>query len=136
MQHSFSQALPFCLVIDPSLVIRTIVVTELRRAGYPPCAAYATSMEALHAISSQCIPIPDIALICWRLPKIDGIEVLQHMKRAQYHTASIMMLDQDQNSALIRAKARLAGARNTLVKPFTMQELRTRLASLTSLLSR
>lgn len=123
------QAKPFCIVIDTSMTMRKIIETELRRSQYP-CIAFADPLDALQAIALQRIPVPEIALVCWRLPHLDGIQVLKHMKEAHYHTSCVLLLDEDQG-IVPHIKSRLAGAQRTLVKPFTMKQLLACLASLT-----
>lgn len=133
MQHLvFSQPLPFCLLIDESIAVRTILAAQLHQAHYPLCATFADPLEAMQAIAFQDIRVPDIVLVSWRLPRFDGVEVLRQMKRARYHTTGVMLLDKDQNSPLMHIKAQLAGAQRTLVKPFTMQEFLGTLAALSS----
>ena len=129
-QPTFPRPLPFCLVIDQSLTVRKVLETELRRANYPPCATFADAIEALRAIALQQVPVPDIVLVSWRLPKLDGVDVLRLMKRERYHTAGVTLLDRDQDSPLMRVKAKLAGAQKTLVKPFTMQEFLQTIAAI------
>lgn len=132
MSPSFAHPLPFCLVIDQSLTMRKILEIEFRRAGYPSCASFAEPVEALQALAQQHLPVPDVALVSWRLPRLDGVEVIRQMKLAGYHTACVMLLDQDLDRPLTHLKARLAGAQKVLVKPFTMQQLHAQLASLNS----
>ena len=130
MQRFPQPFLPFCLVIDPSSVVRLVLFTELKRARYPRCVTFADPREALKAIIQHRIPVPDVALICWRLPWLDGVEVVRFLRAYGYHTTCILLLDQDQDSVMWHAKARLAGAQNTLLKPFTMQQLHAHLAPL------
>ncbi|HEU5379998.1 MAG TPA: response regulator [Ktedonobacteraceae bacterium] len=131
MPSSFPTFSLFCMVIDPSLVMRKVLEIELGRSPQYSCLGFADPLEAMQAIALQHVRVPDIALICWRLlPTFDGIDVLRHLKQAHYHTASVMLLDQDQGRPLNHLKAKLAGAQRTLVKPFTMEQLRASLASL------
>lgn len=121
---------PFCLVLDPSLTMRKILEVELRRNAYP-FATFADPLPALQAMARQSIR-PDIALIAWRLPRLNGIDTLISMRNAGYPTAVVVLLDQDQDRVLNHLKAKLAGAKGTLVKPFTMQQLHDQLLSLSS----
>lgn len=113
---------PFLLVIEPSPTLRTILEITLRRHAYLTWALFADPLPALRAIQLGHLPVPDVALVCRRLPYLDGFEVLRILRERQYHTSVVLLLS-DQDSRLDRIKARLAGARAVLVKPFTMQEL-------------
>lgn len=124
------QRLPFCLFIDPSQTMRSFFDLAFRRANYPPCAVYGDPIAALRAIGEQTIAVPDIAYVCWKLPRMDGVEVFRLMQQRRYHTARVMLLDKDQDGVLVHLKSRIAGAHSTLVKPFTTQQLFTHLATL------
>lgn len=130
MSASHAQRLPFCLLIDPSITMRKVIELTLHRANYPDCASFADPVEAMKAIARKDIAVPDIALVCWNLPRLDGIGVLRLMRYRRYHTTVIMLLDQGQDGLLVQAKAKIAGAQSTLTKPFTSQQLLSQLATI------
>src|SRR5258708_35280519 len=121
---------PFLLVIEPSITVRTIIDVTLRRNAHPSVpvspvswAMFADPVIALCALRGGRIPVPHIGLVCRDLPHLDGYEVIQHMSQKGYPTAFIVLLSPDQNGPLERIKAQLVGARTTLAKPFTVQQL-------------
>ena len=115
--------LPSCLVLDPSATVCKVIQILLHRAGSPGCATFSDPLLALQAIAQNHLSIPEVALISSQLPRMDGIEVIRLMQQHYSSTATILLVDQDHNGVLLRTKARLAGARDTLAKPFTAQQL-------------
>ena len=115
------QRSPFVLVIEPSLVLRRVILTSLSRNGFSTTMAYAHPLEALKAIVQRQIPVPDIALVCRNMPWPDGYEVIAYLRKNGYPTKCILLLSHD--GSLERIKARLAGARASLAKPLTVQAL-------------
>lgn len=113
---------PSLLVIEPSLTLRTIIQTALRRHGYPVPSLFADPIAALQALSQGRVPIPDVALVCRKLPHLDGLDVIRVMRRRRYPIAIALLLS-EQDGTLARIQARLAGAQATLKKPFTVQQL-------------
>ena len=126
---------PFLLVIEPSLTLRTLIDVTLRRQArvstntFPVSwALFADPVPALRAIYRERLPVPHLGLVCRDLPHLDGYAVMQHMQRRGYPTAFLVCLSAEQDSPLERMKAHLAGARATLAKPYTVQQLLAALA--------
>lgn len=127
---------PFLLVIEPSLTVRTVIEATLCRNARAPSsfhlpywALFADPVSALGALHASQIPVPHIGLVCRDLPHLDGYQVIQHVHQRGYPTSFIVLLSAEQDSPLERIKAHLAGARTTLAKPFTVQQLLQTLAS-------
>ncbi len=85
-----------------------------------------TGEEAIKAINNQMI---DIILLDNKLPGIEGIEVLEYIKKNKIST-SVMMIT-SYASLDLAVKATRNGAFNFIPKPFTPQELRTAIESIT-----
>ncbi len=69
----------FVMVIDDSLVIRKIVETCLRRAGYE-VKCFPDGVEALCWLNTTEACIPDLVIVDLGLPKLDGYQVMQQIK--------------------------------------------------------
>jgi CheY-like chemotaxis protein len=119
---------PFVLVVETSITLRTIIDVFFHQYSYPAgWAIYEEAASALRDIQAGRLPIPDVALLGWDLPKLDGIATTRFMRARGYATAIVLLLEQQ--STLDQLKARLAGANTTLVKPFTVQSLLQTLSS-------
>ncbi len=85
-----------------------------------------TGEDAIEVINNQLI---DIVLLDNKLPGIEGIEVLEYIKKNKIST-SVMMIT-SYASLDLAVKATKNGAFNFIPKPFTPQELRTAIESIT-----
>ncbi|RLD75390.1 MAG: hypothetical protein DRJ07_18145 [Bacteroidetes bacterium] len=85
-----------------------------------------TGEDAIDIINNLAI---DIVLLDNKLPGIDGIEVLEYIKKNKINT-SVMMIT-SYASLDLAVKATKNGAFNFIPKPFTPQELRTAIESIT-----
>ena len=110
------------IIIDPSPTVREVIKLILIRHGYATIATFADSIQALRALHQHELPIPDIALICRRLPFLDGYEVAHVMRKRAYATQIVILMAR-QEGILERIKAHLAGAKAVLLKPFDTREL-------------
>jgi twitching motility two-component system response regulator PilG len=59
------------IVIDDSLVVRTILDTCLRRSGYQ-VKSFADGLQALGWLNTTGARIPDLILVDLGLPRLDG----------------------------------------------------------------
>ena len=112
----------FVMVIDDSLVIRKILETCLRRAGYE-VKSFEDGVQALLWLNSSEARTPALILIDLGLPKLDGYEVIRLLKAkpALEHTTLVILSRRD--GVLDRLKGRLVGAHAYLTKPFKTQRL-------------
>lgn len=85
-----------------------------------------TGEEAIEIINNQAI---DIVLLDNKLPGIEGIEVLEYIKTNKISTSVMMITSYASLDLAVRATKN--GAFNFIPKPFTPQELRTAIESIT-----
>ena len=112
----------FVMVIDDALVIRTILDTCLRRAGYE-VRCFEDGVQALGWLNAAEASIPDLIFVDLGLPKLDGYQVIR-LLRAQPALEDTMLVILSQRDGLLdRLKGRLAGAHAYLTKPFKTQEI-------------
>lgn len=109
------------LIIDPSLVVRKILVTCLRRVGIES-EEYPDPIEALLALRDDPGPPPAVIILEVDLPHMDGYEVVMHLRSKGYSATAFVMLSH-RDGILDRVKGRLAGANAYLTKPFTMKQV-------------
>ena len=120
MMHSPTEATPSILLVEDDETIALGVVRCLEMEGFD--VRHTTTGEAALAAAAQ--RAPDLVLLDWMLPGIDGIEVLRRIKK-EHAGVSVVML-----TARISEQDRVAGldagADDYVVKPFSLRELAAR----------
>jgi len=116
------------LVVDDSSTIRRILQRILGQLGF---AAYEASngQEALDLLVE--IPtVPDVALIDWNMPVMDGLQLIRHVRKmpALRDMCMMMVTTEAEHSQMVRALA--AGAHEYVMKPFTADVIKAKLAYL------
>jgi two-component system phosphate regulon response regulator PhoB len=114
---------PILLVADDDEDILTLVQLRLSRSGYEVVVAR-DGEEALRLAREK---QPDLVVLDWMMPKASGLEVLRAI-RAGAETAEIpvILLTARASDANI-AEGLAAGADDYIAKPFSPQELATRI---------
>jgi two-component system, OmpR family, phosphate regulon response regulator PhoB len=118
-----SAYVPILLVADDDEDILTLVQLRLSRSGYDVVVAR-DGEEALRLAREK---QPDLVVLDWMMPKASGLEVLRAI-RAGAETAEIpvILLTARASDANI-AEGLAAGADDYIAKPFSPQELATRI---------
>lgn len=112
----------FVMVIDDSLVVRKILETCLRRAGYE-VKSFQDGMEALHWLATPEARLPALALVDLCLPKIDGYDLIRLLKARPAFAQTVFVIVSQRDGMLDRLKGRLVGAQAYLTKPFKTQDI-------------
>ncbi len=103
------------IVIDDSKTIRDMVRFALERAGYSVVEAI-DGQDEIDKLKS----LPDIALaiVDVNMPNIGGVEMLEMLKQgAIAQSVPVIVLTTEGGASLIQ-RAKQAGARGWMVKPF------------------
>ena len=124
------------LVVDDEPGIRSGVTRILRnfRVDYP-FMEEAYDFEVLEASTGEAgietieSNRPDIVLLDNKLPGIQGIEVLEYIKKKQYNIIVVMITSYA--SLELAVKATSDGAYDFIPKPFTPQELKSSIENIT-----
>lgn len=111
------------LVVDDDRKITDMLRRTLTYEGYSVVTA-ADGHEALSQVQSQ---RPDVVVLDWLMPGLDGIEVAKRMRAAD--SAPILMLTA-RDAVGDRVKGLDSGADDYLVKPFAPAELLARVRAL------
>jgi twitching motility two-component system response regulator PilG len=111
------------MVIDDSQIVRKIIETSLKREGFDS-VCFPDGIEALRAITEHRLSrIPDLVILDIGLPKMDGYEFARRLKsKPQFQQTVIIMLT-GRDGMIDRLKARLAGAKDYITKPFRTQDV-------------
>ena len=103
------------MIIDDSQAVRLTVREVLGEAGFPVCEA-SDGEEGRQAIRAH----EDIGLVLCdvNMPRMDGLSMLELVKAdPAYADLPILMLTTEGEPSMVR-RARDAGARGRIVKPF------------------
>jgi two-component system chemotaxis response regulator CheY len=115
------------LVIDDSRAMRRIVTSILEGFGYEVRAA-GNGREALDVLEEGWVP--DLATIDWNMPVMDGLQFVSVVRsNPGWRSMTMMMVtSESEHTQIVRALA--AGAHEYVIKPFTADAIRDKLALL------
>jgi two-component system chemotaxis response regulator CheY len=115
------------LVVDDSRAMRMVLRRIVGGLGFDVVEA-GNGKEALDAVDAG--PIPDIALVDWNMPVMDGLEfVVAVRSRPELRGVTLMMVTtESEHGQIVRALA--AGAHEYVIKPFTPDAIAEKLALL------
>lgn len=117
------------LVVDDSMTVRQQVGAVLNQAGYQVVEA-CDGVEGADAIAAQ----KDIKMVICdvNMPRMNGLDMVEKVKGDASNAAlPIIMLTTEGNPALIQ-KAKGAGAKGWILKPFKADQLLATVEKLTA----
>jgi two-component system, OmpR family, response regulator len=112
------------LVVDDEPSIVDAVATALRYEGYEVEEA-TTGREALSAVARF---EPDLVVLDWMLPDIQGIEVGRRLRERGFKTAVLFLTAKDATENKVEALR--AGGDDYVTKPFSLAELVARVQAI------
>jgi len=111
------------LIVDDDAINRKLLSVTLKKTGYEVVEAE-NGVDALSKLS------PDISLILLdlKMPVMDGIEFMNQLreKRQEFLNIPILVLTTDDSQ---KEQAKLAGAREVIIKPISPIELPDKISS-------
>ena len=107
------------LVVDDEEHIRNILEYNLRLEGFEVYLAENGRTAIEHARQKK----PDVILLDWMMPEMDGLEVLSELKRDKTTENIPVFMLTAKGMANDVGKALLRGADDYIVKPFEPEEL-------------
>ena len=115
----------FCLLTDDSPTVRRVARRFLEGSEYEIDEA-----ENGQAALDKCaVRLPDVVLLDWNMPVMNGLDMLTQMRAAGYTDTKVMMVTTEaENDFIVRALD--AGADEYLMKPFDDEALTEKLAML------
>ena len=115
------------LVIDDSRAMRRIVSAALEGFGYETRQA-GHGQEALDVLQEGYAP--DLCTIDWNMPVMDGLQFVAAVRsNPAWRSMTMMMVtSESEHTQIVRALA--AGAHEYVIKPFTADAIRDKLALL------
>jgi two-component system OmpR family response regulator len=112
------------LVVDDDPSIVDAVATALRYEGFEVEEA-STGRDALEAVTRH---EPDLIVLDWMLPDIDGIEVGRRLRARGYRTAVLFLTAKDATENKVEALR--AGGDDYVTKPFSLAEIVARIQAI------
>jgi two-component system chemotaxis response regulator CheY len=111
------------LVADDSSTMRKIILRSLLAVGVPNATEAADGVEAVNLFKPGSF---DLVLTDWNMPGKSGLEVIQEIRKQDAAIPIIMVTTEAEKSRVVQAIE--AGVSDYLVKPFTADTLREKLA--------
>jgi DNA-binding response OmpR family regulator len=111
------------LVVEDEIELAAVVARELTAAGYDVLHA----VDGAEALALHARHRPDLVILDWMLPGIDGLEVLRQIR--QDSPTPVLMLTA-RSEEVDRVIGLEVGADDYLTKPFGMRELLARVRAL------
>jgi two-component system, chemotaxis family, chemotaxis protein CheY len=111
------------LLVDDSRTMRNVQKKILNDLGYTNISEASDGLEALEVSAAE---TPDLIMLDWNMPNMDGITFLRKYRETDTETPIIMVTTEAEKARVIEAIK--AGVNNYVVKPFTPDVLRQRIA--------
>jgi two-component system OmpR family response regulator len=112
------------LVVDDERSIVDAVATALRYEGYQVEEAY-NGRDALSAVARF---EPDLVVLDWMLPDIEGIQVGRRLREQGFKTAVLFLTAKDATENKVEALR--AGGDDYVTKPFSLAEIVARIQAI------
>lgn len=110
------------MLIDDSKTMRNIQKSVLKQLGHTEIEEACDGQDALSKIGAF---NPDLVLVDWNMPNMDGLTFVKTYRKANKTTPMIMVTTEAEKARVIEAIK--AGVNNYVVKPFTPDLLSQRI---------
>ena len=117
---------PSILVVEDDPDIRELLSFTISRAGFDLAAAE-TAEEALRMLDSG---LPELMVIDWMLPGMDGIDLAKSLRSASLTSALPIIMLTARGEEIDKLKSFEAGVDDYVTKPFSPKELTARIKAL------
>ena len=111
------------LLVDDSKTMRNIQKSILAQLGHTDIEEASDGQEALEKVSGF---KPDLLLVDWNMPKLNGLEFVKAFRKDNKTTPIIMVTTESERARVVEAIK--AGVNNYVVKPFTPDVLSQRIS--------
>ncbi|MGB8343937.1 MAG: response regulator [Ktedonobacteraceae bacterium] len=113
---------PLIMIIDDSPTMCKVLESITRREGYR-AISFPDGFAAMQWLASPVGIVPALILLDLSMPRMDGLSVLRYLKKKPALAAIPAIVLTGREGTIDRLKARLAGAREYVVKPFTTRQI-------------
>src|SRR5258706_4715395 len=111
------------LLVEDASELAQVVLRELHASGYETAHA----ADGLAALEVHAREQPDLVLLDWMLPKLDGLEVLRRLRQSAPTPVLMLTARGEETDRVVGLEL---GADDYLAKPFSMRELMARVRAL------
>jgi len=111
-----------CLIVDDSKVIRMVARKIIQEIGLDTEEA----SDAYEALESCEQTMPDVILLDWNMPAMDGIAFLKVLRAKPGGKAPVVVFCTTEDDASHIEEALAAGASDYLMKPFDSESIRAK----------
>lgn len=111
------------LLVEDSKTMRNIEKAVLSQIGHTDIEEACDGEDALRKLASC---QPDLLLVDWNMPTMDGLAFVKAFRRTDRSTPIIMVTTESEKSRVVEAIK--AGVDNYVVKPFTPDLLSQRIS--------
>lgn len=113
------------LAVDDSRMMLRIISGAIEMLGYEPLLA-SNGRQALERLEERGADV-ELVLLDWNMPELDGFQTLQAIKGdPRFAALPVMMVTTESERDNVVAAIR-AGAQHYVTKPFSVQDLATRM---------
>ncbi|MDQ0214974.1 two-component system alkaline phosphatase synthesis response regulator PhoP [Oikeobacillus pervagus] len=112
------------LVVDDEQSIVTLIKYNLEQSGYKVITAFDGEEALLKAMEES----PDLIILDWMLPKLDGMEVCKNLRQQKLLTPILMLTAKDEEFDKVLGLE--LGADDYMTKPFSPRELLARVKAI------
>ncbi|MEK4028506.1 response regulator transcription factor [Pseudobacillus sp. FSL P4-0506] len=112
------------LVVDDEPSIVTLIKYNLEQAGYEVITAY----DGEEALKKTLEELPDLLVLDWMLPRLDGMEVCKELRQRKVSTPILMLTAKDEEFDKVLGLE--LGADDYMTKPFSPRELLARVKAI------
>lgn len=110
------------LLVDDSKTMRNIQKSVLAELGFTDVHEATDGQDALRVLPTV---RPDLLIVDWNMPNLDGIGLVEAFRRTDKTTPIIMVASESEKPRVVEAIK--AGVDNYVVKPFTPDLLSQRI---------
>ncbi len=110
------------MLVDDSKTMRNIQKSVLTQLGYNDVLEATDGLDALSKVGAY---EPDLILLDWNMPNMDGLTFVKQYRARGGKAAIVMVTTEAEKSRVVEAIK--AGVNNYVVKPFTPEVLGSRI---------
>jgi len=110
------------LIVDDSPIMRNVVKNTLAALGYPS-SGWREANDGESAWTCILQDIPDVVLLDWNMPGLDGYELLKRLRADERFSKVPVVMATSENNKTHLVAAIKAGATDYLIKPVRQDQL-------------